>query len=83
MINVNKLIKNQKFKVNMHITEKCNYNCRYCFADFGTGGKTLSLEDNKRIVDNLIDSGIVEEISRDITITKKAPNRCLLYERRL
>ena len=60
---MNKSMKNQKFKVNMHITEKCNYNCGYCFADFGTDGKILSLEDNKKIIDNLADSRIVEEIN--------------------
>ena len=38
------------------VNEKCNYNCGYCFANFGAKEKVLSLEDNKKIVDNLTDS---------------------------
>ena len=30
-------------KVNLHITERCNYKCKYCFAHFD-GQRDLSLE---------------------------------------
>lgn len=37
--------------INFHITDKCNYRCRYCFAKFP--GKELSLEGAKRVVDKV------------------------------
>lgn len=37
------------FKVNFHVTEKCNYRCGYCFADFDSKGKILSFDDAKMI----------------------------------
>ena len=51
------------FKVNFHVTEKCNYRCGYCFADFDSKGKVLSFDDAKKIIDNLIESGLVDEVN--------------------
>ena len=50
------------YKINLHITQKCNYNCKYCFAHFA-GKEDLSLDDWKRIIDNLYDSKMVDAIN--------------------
>ena len=39
--------------INFHITDKCNYHCRYCFAKFHQ--QDLPLEDAKRVVDAVHD----------------------------
>lgn len=52
----------KKLKVNLHITEKCNYQCRYCFAHFGNRND-LSLSAWRKIVDNISDSGLVDAIN--------------------
>lgn len=49
-------------KVNLHITQKCNYACRYCFAHFNHCGD-LPVADWKRILDNLKQSGLVDKIN--------------------
>ena len=49
-------------KVNLHLTETCNYRCRYCFAHF-ENGSDLPLERWKQIVDNLKESGLVRAIN--------------------
>jgi radical S-adenosyl methionine domain-containing protein 2 len=35
--------------INFHITDKCNYHCKYCFAKFHQ--QDLPLEDAKRVID--------------------------------
>lgn len=42
-----------ELKVNLHIIEACNRHCEFCFAKFHCR-KALSLEDWKRIVDNIV-----------------------------
>lgn len=42
-----------ELKVNLHIIEACNMHCEFCFAKFHCR-KALSLEDWKRIVDNIV-----------------------------
>ena len=37
--------------INFHITDKCNYHCKYCFAKFHQ--QDLPLEDAKRVVDSV------------------------------
>ena len=49
-------------KINLHITERCNYKCKYCFAHFD-GQKDLSLEQWKKIIDNVKHSGMVSAIN--------------------
>ena len=34
-------MKNQELTINWHITEACNYSCRYCFAKWNKNGKEL------------------------------------------
>ncbi len=51
-----------KIKVNIHITEACNYHCRYCFAHFDKH-VSLSKEQWMKIIDNVTDSGRVYEIN--------------------
>ena len=50
------------YKINLHITQKCNYNCKYCFAHFDNHND-LSLEEWKHIIDNLKASGMVDAIN--------------------
>jgi len=45
-------------KVNLHITEKCNYNCKQCYAKFESF-KEPSAEEWKKIIDNCQSSGKV------------------------
>ena len=49
-------------KINLHITQKCNYHCRYCFAHF-EDKKDLSVSAWKRIIDNIAQSGEVDAIN--------------------
>ena len=51
-----------KIKVNIHLTEVCNYNCRYCFAHFEKHN-ALSKEQWIKIIDNCSSSGLVKEIN--------------------
>ncbi|MBQ9735601.1 MAG: viperin family antiviral radical SAM protein [Clostridia bacterium] len=38
--------------INFHITDACNYSCRYCFANFKM--QDLPLADAKRVVDSIV-----------------------------
>lgn len=51
-----------QLKVNLHITEKCNFKCRYCFAHF-ENKDDMGLADWKRVIDNLKSSGMVSRIN--------------------
>lgn len=52
----------KKLKINLHITQKCNYHCRYCFAQFREK-QDLPVEEWKRVIDNLEASGLVDRIN--------------------
>ncbi len=49
-------------KINLHITQKCNYHCRYCFAHF-EDHKDLAVEDWKRIIDNISGNSAIDSIN--------------------
>ena len=49
-------------KINLHITEKCNYHCKYCFAHFRQK-KDLPLEKWFEIIDNLKSAGNISAIN--------------------
>lgn len=49
-------------KINLHITQHCNFHCRYCFAKF-CSPQDLSGSDWQRIVDNLKQSGMVSRLN--------------------
>jgi len=51
-----------QLKVNLHITEKCNFKCRYCFAHF-ENKNDMGISDWKRVIDNLKRSGMVTKIN--------------------
>lgn len=51
----------EKLKVNLHITETCNFHCRHCFAQFDE--PDMPLPAWKHIVDNLKASGMVSHIN--------------------
>ena len=42
-----------QLKVNLHITEKCNFKCRYCFAHF-ENKQDMGISDWKRVIDNTL-----------------------------
>lgn len=47
-------MKNTNLVVNWHITEKCNYHCKFCFAKWGKQKETWdNFADAKAIIDNL------------------------------
>lgn len=50
------------YKINLHITQKCNYACKYCFAHFDNNND-LTLAQWKHIIDNLKTSGLVDAIN--------------------
>ena len=52
----------EKYKINLHILEACNFRCRHCFSKFGTK-ETLPVEDWKKIVDNCIAGADVDEFN--------------------
>ncbi len=49
-------------KINLHVTEACNYSCKHCFAKFNST-KVLSLDYWKQIVNNCIDNSDVKEFN--------------------
>lgn len=49
-------------KINLHITEKCNYRCRYCFAHF-QDSKDLPMDDWMRIIDNISNCSEIDAIN--------------------
>ena len=51
-----------QYKINLHVTDSCNYHCRYCFAHFGKK-KDLPLKAWKKIIDNIKNSGLVNAIN--------------------
>lgn len=52
----------QKQKINLHIIERCNFACKYCFAHFGQN-KMLRKDEWITIIDNCINSGKINEIN--------------------
>lgn len=48
-------------KVNLHLTENCNYHCHYCFAKYD--GRDMTFDDWKVVIDNLSDSKLVSAIN--------------------
>ena len=50
------------FKVNLHLLEACNFRCRTCFAHFDSK-RLLSVDEWKRIIDNLYKSGRVNAVN--------------------
>ena len=52
----------KKLKVNLHITQHCNYHCRYCFAQFREK-QDLPTAAWHRIIDNIEASGLVDSIN--------------------
>ena len=51
-----------KLKVNLHLTQACNYHCRHCFAMFPEP-RDLSPERWKDIISDLAESGLVGAIN--------------------
>ena len=51
-----------KLKVNLHLTQACNYHCRHCFAMFPEP-RDLSPERWKDIISDLAESGLVSAIN--------------------
>jgi radical S-adenosyl methionine domain-containing protein 2 len=43
--------------INLHITERCNYQCKFCFAKYSYMQKELTKTQWRRIINNLIQNG--------------------------
>ncbi len=43
--------------INYHITEKCNYRCKFCFARYKNSNKELSLNESFKLIGILADNG--------------------------
>ena len=43
--------------VNFHITERCNYQCKFCFAKYSEFSQELPLSDAKRLIFELANAG--------------------------
>ncbi len=43
--------------INYHITEKCNYRCKFCFARYKNYNKELSLSESLKLIEILADNG--------------------------
>ena len=52
----------EQYKINLHITESCNYRCGYCFAHFGKK-KDLPIDAWKKIIRNIKGSGLITAIN--------------------
>lgn len=50
------------YKVNLHITDKCNFHCKYCFGKFDNKND-LSFKEWFQIIDNLKSSNMVNAIN--------------------
>ena len=51
----------EKLKINYHITENCNFNCKFCFAKYAD--KTLKLENQKLVIEKIADSMLFDAIN--------------------
>lgn len=43
--------------INYHITERCNYGCKFCFARYHNHNKELTLESSLKLVNLLVENG--------------------------
>ena len=72
--------------VNFHITNSCNYTCRYCFGKF-EGRCYLPLEDTKRIIVKnkaaltLQENAVKVQLTQEETALFTAPGTALLQLR--
>ena len=53
---------NEKYIVNLHLLESCNYSCLHCFAHFDSN-RILTLEEWKKIIDNIASSNLCSRIN--------------------
>lgn len=52
----------ENMKINLHITEKCNYHCKHCFARYEPHN-TVTIDGWKHIISNIAESGLFNEIN--------------------
>ncbi len=43
--------------INYHITQECNYQCKFCFARYHNHHQELSLQESKNLIDALVRNG--------------------------
>ena len=51
----------KKLKINFHITEACNFCCKFCFASYRR--KQLTLEQQKLVIEKIADCGYFDSIN--------------------
>ncbi len=50
-----------QYKLNFHVTENCNFNCKFCFARYED--REISFEEKKQVIENIAKSGLFPEIN--------------------
>ena len=51
----------EKLKINYHVTEACNFRCKFCFAKYTN--KTLGFEEQKAVIKKIAQSNLFEKIN--------------------
>lgn len=51
----------QKLKINYHLTQACNFSCKFCFAKYEQ--KHIGFDEQKKIIENIASSGIFDAIN--------------------
>ena len=51
----------EKLKINYHVTEECNFHCKFCFAKYTN--KTLGFEEQKAVIKKIAQSNQFDEIN--------------------
>lgn len=51
----------EKLKINYHVTEVCNFRCKFCFAKYAN--KTLEFEEQKEVIKKIAQSNQFDEIN--------------------
>lgn len=51
----------EKLKINYHLTQACNFGCKFCFAKYEKD--FIGFEDQKKVIKNIAESGIFDSIN--------------------
>lgn len=65
----------EKLKINYHLTQACNFGCKFCFAKYEK--EQVGFEDQKAVIKNIASSGIFDSINfagGEPLLVKKLPD---------
>lgn len=51
----------EKLKINYHLTQACNFGCKFCFAKYEK--EQIGLEEQKAVIKNIAESGLFDSIN--------------------